>query len=122
MNKLTSASVKVMRSFDYCHFEICLSSDDVSTPESVDALRKHAARFADKAVEQYKIMKNNAAVNEIVEQQQGYRKQEAESIRKKAECDRTVHEKATLKEYEDSAWVASREYDYQDDWQGDEPV
>lgn len=59
--KIEIATVKVMRSYDYCHFEVCLSSSSASTPDAVDGLRKQAARLADKAVDQYRIAKNNAA-------------------------------------------------------------
>ena len=51
------ASVKVMRSFDYCHFEICLTMNEEGafySTEAVDNLRKEAMRLADKTVEQYK--------------------------------------------------------------------
>ena len=56
---ISGASVKVMRSYDFCHFEVSLSSvndGEISSVE-VDELRKEAARLADKAVEQYKIAK-----------------------------------------------------------------
>lgn len=52
-------SVKVMRSFDYCHFEICLGDSEAAADDiaRADELRKEAARLADKAVRQYKIAK-----------------------------------------------------------------
>ena len=63
MAKLTIniASVKVMRSYDYCHFEVTLAADVQCPPDSpewfgqVDNLRKKAARLADRAVAQYKV-------------------------------------------------------------------
>lgn len=51
---MPKASVKVMLSYDYCHFEICLSSDNDMTLDQVDNLRKDAQRLADKSVSQYK--------------------------------------------------------------------
>jgi hypothetical protein len=60
---ISVASVKVMRSHDYCHFEVALSAtidDGLERPVQVDELRKTAARLADKAVEQYKVAKLNA--------------------------------------------------------------
>ena len=54
---ITVASVKVMRSHDYCHFEVNLAASVDCPPDSpewfqqVDGLRKNAARLADKAVE-----------------------------------------------------------------------
>lgn len=59
---ITHASVKVMRSHDYCHFEVSLGYDAPATLEQIDALRKEAARLADKAVEQYKIAKRAASL------------------------------------------------------------
>lgn len=51
------ASVKVMRSYDYCHFEVSLSVDNAADLDAVDALRKQAAILVDEAVRQYKIAK-----------------------------------------------------------------
>ncbi len=57
---IRTASVKVMRSYDYCHFEVVLSADIYpvlpyeGALEQIDDLRKEAARLADKAVHQYK--------------------------------------------------------------------
>lgn len=94
MNDLTIdvAGVKVMRSYDYCHFEITLSGSLGGTPElerfkAIDEMRKEAARLADKAVEQYKVAKRWASKMEF----QG-------------------GEKEKRLEY------AKRYYDYQDDW------
>ena len=42
------ASVKIMRSYDYNHFEICLS-DDCEDLKAVNELRKSAQRLADEA-------------------------------------------------------------------------
>jgi hypothetical protein len=47
------ASVKVMRSYDYCHFEVCLSLDKEMTLGEINNMRKDAARLADEAVRQY---------------------------------------------------------------------
>ena len=52
-----SGAVKVMRSYDYCHFEIQLASSDSKTIGEIDEMRKEAARLADKAVKQYAIAK-----------------------------------------------------------------
>lgn len=50
------ASVKVMRSHDYCHFEVALTSECGSI-DDVNDLRKQAAILVDEAVRQYKIAK-----------------------------------------------------------------
>jgi hypothetical protein len=118
--KIQSASVKVMRSHDYCHFEVSLSSSEATTPAHVDELRKEAARLADKAVAQYRIMKRNA--NKLVQetQERGYLSRRIEATREKAEGDRTVREQAELKAYEDQVWRASRRYNYDDVWDDDD--
>lgn len=111
------ASVKVMRSFDYCHFEVCLSTTLEDKPwiqgepkpgvDTVDELRKMAARLADKAVEQYKIAKRAAgrcvALPENIS-----------AIRRIEPGDRTVKQQAELKAHDDAAFRSR--YDYQDDW------
>lgn len=51
---MPTGSVKVMRSYDYCHFEVCLGSDEEMTLDEVNELRKQAAILVDEAVRQYK--------------------------------------------------------------------
>jgi hypothetical protein len=110
-----------MKSFDYSHFEVTLSSTEANTPEQVDDLRKTAARLADKAVEQYKVAKENAEMREQHDHSASYIREEAVAIEAKAETDRTPEEMALLKTYKDHLFHASRQYDYEDDWQEDEP-
>jgi hypothetical protein len=52
-----SATVKVMRSYDYCHFEVQLGIDEAVTMDQVNELRKQAAILVDEAVRQYRIAK-----------------------------------------------------------------
>lgn len=58
IGRYESASVKVMRSYDYCHFEVVLSLRETEktfiTADDVNSLRIEAARLADEAVRQYK--------------------------------------------------------------------
>lgn len=56
-NKKFKASVKVMRSHDYCHFEATLGSDEPMDLDEIDDMRKHAAILVDEAIRQYKIAK-----------------------------------------------------------------
>ena len=114
------ASVKVMRSHDYCHFEVCLSSSSANTPELVDELRKKAARLADKAVAQYRIAKINGSRLLNEKQQRQYLVDRIKHIRETPECDRTVRDQAELKAFDDAAWEAGHSYDYEDDWQDDQ--
>lgn len=124
-----SASVKVMRSHDYCHFEVCLSASCVPLENAtepgpysrkleiadIDELRKTAARLADKAVEQYKVAKLNA--QRILDQQWGFQRLKAlaDEARKIPEAERTSEHKAIIKALEDFAH--HQKYDYQDDWE-----
>jgi hypothetical protein len=120
---IDAASVKVMRSFDYCHFEVCLSAtidrEQQNPSQIVDDLRKNAARLADKAVAQYKIAKANAAKLESEQYDRQYEVRRFAQIRTIAEGDRTVAQQAELKAFDDANWAASRQYDYEDDWNND---
>lgn len=128
---VNSATVRVMKSFDYSHFEITLSTslpvygvqdgkvtrlgDTPLSIESIDELRKQAARLADKAVEQYKIAKTNA--QRILDQSYGFQrlKHLADEAKKITEVDRTPEQKANIKALAD--FVHHQKYDYQDDWE-----
>lgn len=116
---INSASVRVMRSFDYSHFEITLgcSSDEQGNPvsllpEDIDQLRKNAARLADKAVAQYKVSKQAHQADESSWNSMRY---SAEQANKTPESERTPEEKAAIKALADARFE-QRHYDYQDDW------
>ena len=118
---ITHASVKVMRSHDYCHFEVSLGYDAPATLEQIDTLRKEAARLADKAVAQYQAAKKAASLrSEMAE------KWRLESALKTPESDRSPEEKGIIKYHQDAAFRARFNYDYEDDWhwpdQDDEQV
>lgn len=117
--QFNSASVKVMRSFDYCHFEIVLSGP-AETVESVDELRKAAARLADKAVEQYKTAKENTErrLSDISIRARIVR--EAFKVEKLQEIDRTPKDKAILKALADDAFARRPRYNYEDNWGEDQ--
>lgn len=117
--EIEHASVKVMRSHDYCHFEVCLSSTALNNAADVDQLRKTAARLADKAVEQYKIAKRNyelAMTDKSNLESLQYRHRD---VIAKPESERTPEEKALVKAIEDRAHRNRRRYEYEDQW--DEP-
>ena len=122
---ITTCSVTVMRSHDYCHFSVTLGSDTNLTQDNdikladVDALRKSAARLADKAVAQYKVAKANEARLSSEMREHQWELGEIERIKKTAETDRTPEQQATLKLHNDKTWHASRSFDYEDDWQDD---
>lgn len=131
-----------MRSFDYCHFEINLTASEtpnlsvdptdplrvVSSASfdagisliDVDLLRKEAARLADKAVAQYKAMKKAIQRAEIAGHNVESMTADVDSILALPEGERTPELKATLKRYHDLRFAASRQYNYEDDWQDDD--
>ncbi len=120
-------SVKVMRSHDYCHFEVVLGSmstmhpdgtHDFLTSQHVDALRKEAARLADKAVEQYKIARRALEIRNDAPHERRSIVAQAEDILTKPESDWTPEEKAVVKKArDDDYWAARGHYDYEDDYE-----
>jgi vacuolar-type H+-ATPase subunit I/STV1 len=114
-NQTFSASVKVMRSYDYCHFEICLGSDEKLDKHAVNELRKDAQRLADEAVRQYAKAKeiHESALQFTHERTRIER--EVDEIRKKAESEWTPYEKAEVKALEDYRHYEQVGYDYEDD-------
>ena len=113
MPMLETSSVKVMRSYDYCHFEICLTSNQVAVGSSaVDEMRKEAARLADKAVAQYKVMKTAMERKERVET-----KWLLDQAERTPEEERTPEAKACIKFHSDKNFAARFDYDYEDDYE-----
>jgi hypothetical protein len=114
-----TASVKVMLSYDYSHFEASMSLENEAgiSIEEIDEARKKCQRLADKAVGQYKTAKTAA----MSRQDGKYRMQKFEAVCKRIEAkeehDRTLKEIAILKQYKDENWQAQFEsrYDYDDD-------
>ena len=125
-HQIKTASVKVMRSYDYCHFEINLgiNIDDIEDEplkdsiavHEVNELRKEAARLADRAVEQYKIAKRNTEKRNADVYNENQERLEIDRIRRLAETDRTIGEQAKLKAWDDEGYRQTRIYDYEDDW------
>jgi hypothetical protein len=116
------ASVKVMRSYDYCHFEVALSVDDAQDLDAVDALRKAAAVLVDEAVRQYKEAKKKERNREAKEwdvEQAMERKKRVEAKPKKewsledAAFMRAVNDKEFWKQYrEDDYYYEDPERDH----------
>ena len=105
-----------MRSHDYCHFEVNLSATLDGPVEShvqtVDDLRKTAARLADKAVEQYKAAKLAAERLDTVNTEWALSR-----ASQTPEAERTAEQKAVVKYHSDAAFRAKFDYNYQDDYE-----
>ena len=119
MTIIKQASVKVMLSYDYSHFEssMSLENDLGLSMNDIDTARKNCQRLCDKAVQQYKKAKDLAAKrNDGQFQMQNFESQ-CKRIEAKSEGDRTINEIAMLKEYLDESWRNKflYYYDYEDD-------
>ncbi|MFI5404872.1 MAG: hypothetical protein ACHQ1D_00015 [Nitrososphaerales archaeon] len=112
--KIKSASVKVMLSYNYCHFEssMSLENDEGVSLKEIDEARKNCQRLSDKAIEQYKKHAEQIAKRT----NSNYDKEKFESDCKKIKCkceqDRTIKEIAMLKTYENDQWQKQFDYDY----------
>lgn len=117
--KIKTASVKVMLSYDYSHFEASMSleNEDGIELQEVDNARKMCQRLADKAVGQYKQAKASASRRSDGEYKMANFESQCKKIQAKDEGDRTINEVAMLKQYENEKWQEQFEdrYDYDDD-------
>ena len=117
---IKSASVKIMLSYDYSHFETSMSleNDEGVTKKEIDNARKDCQRLCDKAVEQYKLAREMAEKREDAQYKMHNFKAECERIALKKEGDRTLNESAMLKQYQQENWQAQFDYyyDYEDDF------
>ena len=116
---IKTASVKVMRSYDYSHFEaaITIENDSGLEPAEIDEMRKTCQRLTDKAVEQFKTSKMEAAKNYDSAHKKAQFISSCDAILQKPEGDRTINEIAMLKLRDDKKWEESfgSHYDYDDD-------
>lgn len=119
MALVKSASVKIMLSYDYSHFETSMSleNDEGLTDKEIDMARKQCQRLCDKAVFQYKKSKEMAAKRSDGQYQMANFEIECRKIEAKNEQDRTIKEIGMLKEYRDEQWrdKFAYRYDYEDD-------
>lgn len=119
MTKIKNASVKVMLSYDYSHFEASMSLENDNGLDiiEIDDARKKCQRLADKAVAQYKKAKNIAANRSNNQYEKDAFKRKIAQIKEKQEGDRTINEIAALKQWEDETWERQFDdyYDYNDD-------
>ena len=120
------ASVKVMLSYDYSHFEASmeLENDICVSLQDIDNARKQCQRLADKAVAQYKVAKEMASNRNNGKYEMQNFEAQCLKIRDKSEHDRTLKEIAMLKQFENENWKAQFEYpyDYDDDDNDNYPI
>ena len=111
MDKRYTASVKVMNSYDYGHFEMTLGTTEPVTMAEINEMRKDAQRLVDNAIRQYKQAKSEANGQLAWQKEQFYAK--ANEIRQKPVSEWTPEDKAHMKVLADRDWDAR--YDYGDD-------
>lgn len=116
------ASVKVMRSYDYCHFEVNLGTDQALDVAEVDDMRRVAAALADRAVDDYKRMKAHDPARSNARFHRDQMEQQIAGIKQKPEGERTLNEVALLKRSEDAEFWARYKADEEFDYWNDEQV
>ena len=112
-----NATVKVMRSYDYCHFECVLSSSGEMSLDEINDMRKKAAILVDESVRQYKIARESESrlYSKKYDLETSLRK--LKEAKKKSKSELTPEEAALLRADEDkSFWKDWNEnfYMYQD--------
>jgi hypothetical protein len=119
MSKTIQATVKVMLSYDYCHFEISktIEGDDAGhgyqndlTQKDIDDARKDCQRLADKAVGQYRTAKEMATKRLGNSYERMQLEKEVREIKQKKDEFVTPEDKAKIKTLEDY-----NHYNYMDD-------
>jgi hypothetical protein len=117
------ASVKIMLSYDYCHFEVCKSTDENISDEQINEMRKDVQRLADEAVRQYKIAKKHAAKIQGIKNEEESHLLRMKRVYSIPEDQRSPEQKAYLKQAEDTEFSNQfkyREYNYEDDFDPEE--
>jgi len=118
MSKTTSASVKVMLSHNYCHFEVSkvieATEGEELSQKDIDKARIECQLLANKAVEQYKKAKDYEMSRSNHSYEKSLLEKEVASIRTKPENDWSPLEKAKIKALEDHNFQ-SRFYSFFDD-------
>ncbi len=113
---IKSASVKVMLSHNYSHFEasICVENEEGLLISEIDDARKDCMRLCDKAIIQYNQAKH--AANKLcgLDEAREILSIEVDKLKEK-DGELTPEEKAKIKTLEDYNW--NRQFDYEDDFE-----
>jgi flagellar motility protein MotE (MotC chaperone) len=111
--QIPGASITILLSYDYNHFEYTFHAKPDSTLDEINELRKDCQRLADEAVRQYKVAKSRT-MQDLQE------KQNVEELTRKvriikenfSQAEWTPEQKGMIKALEDWNY---RPYDYDDD-------
>lgn len=115
-----SATVKVMLSYNYNHFEasIALENEDGLTTKDIDDARKDCNRLCDKAIMQYQQSKIIESKRANLTSEKMQLEREVSEIKQKDKSLWSVTDKAKVKALEDHNW--DLQWDYDDDWDEDD--
>lgn len=111
-----SASVKVMISHNYNHFEasIQLENEQGVSVKDIDEARKDCNRLCDKAIIQYQLSKQVESKRANLQSEKRMLEMEVAQIKQKDKTLWSVTEKAKVKALEDHNW--DLQWDYDDDY------
>jgi hypothetical protein len=114
MGKTTLATVKVMLSYNYCHFEVSkqIEGEEISQSD-IDEARKDCQRLADKAVGQYKTAKAEEIKRSNSTTERGQLEREVGLIRQRSPAEWSVFDKAKVSALNDYNHESG--YNYMDD-------
>lgn len=114
---IKTASVKVMLSYNYNHFEASMQVENESglSIKDVDDARKECQRLCDKAVKQYQIAKNVESRRASLSHEKSNLEREVSMIKQNPKESWSVTDKAKVKALEDHDWELR--FDYQDDYE-----
>jgi seryl-tRNA synthetase len=115
-----SATVKVMLSYNYNHFEasIALENENGLTTKDIDDARKDCNRLCDKAIKQYQQSKAIETKRANLTSEKRQLEREVAEIKQKDKALWSVTDKAKVKALEDHNWEL--QWDYDDDWDEDD--
>mgnify|MGYP001389598588 CR=1 FL=1 len=114
---VTTVTARVMRSHDYCQFELALTAEDPDgiTMDGADDLRRCAATLVDEAVRQYDEMRAHARRQDELPRQKWEMEERLRIAKSKKREDLTLAEADLLRQAEDASFWArfdAEEFDY----------
>lgn len=114
MTKTTLSTVRILLSYDYCHFEVSkqIEGENITQVE-IDKARKDCQRLADKAVGQYKKAKTEASSKLAYSSERVNLEREVTAIKLRDEREWSHLDKAKVKALED--YNQDWRYNYDDD-------
>jgi len=120
LTKVTSATVKIMLSHDYNHFEssMMLVNEGGVTTTEIDNARKDCNRLCNQAIEQYKIYKRCETKSISLANQKIRLQNEVKEIESRPKKSWSVEEQAKVKALADHNWNQYH-YDFEDDFDFD---